>query len=92
MIGLNKNERKELERQHRVSPAIGFGSSFAAGMLVFSLGGRWLDSKYDREPLFTLVGIGLGLLYGGWELWKLIVISNRQAKNTGNGEGDSDGS
>lgn len=90
MIGLKKEERKELERQRRLSPAIGFGSSFAAGMLVFSLGGRWLDSKYEREPLFTLIGIGLGLLYGGWELWKLIAISNQQSKNTGSEEGNPD--
>lgn len=87
MVGLNKDERKELERQRRVNPAIGFGSSFAAGMLVFSLGGRWLDKKYDQEPLYTLIGIGLGLLYGAWELWKLIIMSKMRA---GDVEEDSD--
>lgn len=92
MIGLNKEEQEELERQRRVNPAIGFGSSFAAGMLIFALGGRWLDGKYEKDNLFTLIGIGLGLLYGGWELWKMIAIRTQREKKVSNDRGDSDGS
>lgn len=83
MIGLKKEEKKELEKQRRLNPAVGFGSSFAAGMLVFVLGGRWLDRKYENEHLFTLIGVGLGLFYGAWELWKMIMISNQRTKNDG---------
>lgn len=78
MMGVDKEQYKEMERQRRVNPAIGFGSSFAAGMLIFSLGGRWIDNKYGHDRLFTLIGIGLGLLYGAWELWKLIMITGRR--------------
>ena len=68
------------EPRKRTNPAVGFGSSFAGGMAVFGLGGHWLDGKFDKEPLFTLLGLGLGLFYGGYELWKLITFSNREAK------------
>jgi len=61
--------------------AIGFGTSFAAGMALFGLGGHWLDERYDREPLFTLLGLFLGLFYGGWELWKLTSASKQQSRN-----------
>ncbi|MDF7823151.1 AtpZ/AtpI family protein [Pontiellaceae bacterium B12227] len=76
----NKKDRKRASAKELASPAVGFGSSFAGGMAVFGLGGHWLDRKTGHEYLFTLLGIGLGLLYGAWELWKLITISNRQAE------------
>ena len=60
------------------NPAVGFGSSFAGGMAVFGLGGHWLDEKTGREPLFTLIGVGLGLFYGAWEVWKLVTMSNQK--------------
>ena len=62
----------------RVNGALGFGSSFAGGMALFGLGGHWLDTKFDKEPLFTLLGIALGFIYGGWELWKLVARSNQR--------------
>lgn len=83
MPGMNREDKKSLAEQRHSSPSVGFGSSFAVGMALFALGGHWLDVKYDREPLFTLIGVGLGFLYGAWELWKLIAMSNEQAANKG---------
>ena len=79
MPGLHQEDKKALTEQRRAGPAVGFGSSFAVGMAIFAFGGHWLDKKTGRESFFTLIGIGLGLLYGAWELWKLIVMSNEQA-------------
>ena len=76
MIGPDKEDGTSFEERRKINPAIGFGTSFAAGMALFGLGGHWLDTKYDKEPLFTLIGIGLGLFYGAYELWKLIQITN----------------
>jgi len=82
MIGPDKHHGTSFEERRKISPAIGFGTSFAAGMAVFGLGGHWLDTKYDKEPLFTLMGIGLGLFYGAYELWKLILITSRSTDET----------
>ncbi len=70
--------KKSHAEKRRAAPALGFGTSFAGGMAVFALGGRWLDLKTGRESLFTLIGIGLGFLYGAWELWKLIAITHQR--------------
>ena len=80
MLEENRDGGKSVAPRKRVNPAVGFGSAFAGGMAVFGLGGHWLDRKTGHESLFTLIGIGLGLLYGAWELWKLIAFSNQQAE------------
>jgi len=81
MPRLNRENKKSLAEQRRAGPAVGFGTSFAVGMALFALGGHWLDVKTGRDSLFTLIGIGLGFLYGAWELWKLIAASNQQARD-----------
>ena len=87
---LRKNE-EELEAKRTAGAAIGFGTSFAVGMALFGLGGHWLDVKYDREPLFTLIGLFLGLIYGGWELWKLTNASNAQSSDSEDSHRGKDG-
>ena len=53
-------------------PGVMFGSSFAVAMGIFAwLGHRW-DEKTGRAPLGVLLGVGVGLLYGAYEVWKLI--------------------
>jgi len=79
MTDCSQSKEEELSAKRRAGAAIGFGTSFAAGMAVFAFLGHALDKKTGRESLFTLIGIGLGFLYGAWELWKLISASSRQA-------------
>jgi len=78
MLGRNREEKKRPSEPRSLNPAVGFGTSFAGGMALFALGGHWLDVKFCKEPLFTLMGIGLGFVLGGWELWKLVVATNRR--------------
>ena len=92
MTEVDRNEKKAPAEKSPFSGAIGFGSSFAIGMAIFALGGHWLDKKTGRESLFTLLGVGLGLIYGVWEIWKLVTFSNRDDTRDDqpkNGEGDS---
>lgn len=49
------------------SPAIGLlgiGSYLATSIVGLTLVGHWLDGRFDREPLLTLVFLGLGLVVG----------------------------
>lgn len=80
MIRFNRVNQQLSPGKSRVNPAVGFGTSFAAGMALFAFAGHALDVKTDREPLFTLIGIFMGLVYGGWELWKLITAENQRAE------------
>ena len=37
------------------------GLQIALPTVAFTLGGRWLDRRYDTSPLFILLGLGLAL-------------------------------
>ena len=43
----------------------GAGMTFVVAVLVFALGGFWLDQKLGTTPLFLLVGFGVGA-FGGF--------------------------
>jgi Putative F0F1-ATPase subunit Ca2+/Mg2+ transporter len=59
-----------------VGPAaslLGIGWFFAIAIVIGVLVGRWADSATGLEPVFTLVGIGVGLavaMAGGFRLLK----------------------
>lgn len=56
----------------------GIGWFFGLSIAIFGGLGYWLDGKTGLEPLFTLVGFGLGLavaLVGGYRM--LIPFINR---------------
>jgi hypothetical protein len=62
------------------------GINFAVGMGLFSFGGYKLDQKRGDGNLFTLLGMFLGLIYGGYEVWKLVRIQNEDEPSSSEGE------
>ncbi len=51
--------------------AISFGFNLVSGMIVFSGIGYWIDQRKGTE-YWTLIGMFVGLLYCGYEAWKLL--------------------
>jgi len=51
--------------------ALGIGFTWAAAIALFTLGGRWLDTRTGGGIFWTLCGAMLGLVYCLYELWKL---------------------
>ena len=43
-----------------------------AGPAVGFLAGRWLDEKFETEPLYLIIGIVLGFASAGFEIYKLV--------------------
>jgi F0F1-type ATP synthase assembly protein I len=46
---------------------LGIGTYVAVCIVLGTLGGRWLDSQFETEPLLTVIGLFLGLalaIYG----------------------------
>lgn len=81
------------ERQRSfVGAAISFGTTFAVGVAVFAGIGWWIDSKRGGETQwFTLGGIFAGLLFGAYELWKLLRLldeADESAKKKKDGTGE----
>jgi len=52
-----------------------FGLTLAIGIGGFTYLGIWLDKKL-ATGFWTLIGVFLGLIYGGYEIWKLIKKTN----------------
>ena len=51
---------------------VSLGLNIATGIVVFSLGGFFLDKKYNSAPAWTMAGVLLGLVYAGYEVWKIV--------------------
>jgi F0F1-type ATP synthase assembly protein I len=60
--------------------AWGMGCSVVASILISVIGGLLIDQATDRTPLFTLIGVGLGLLLAGYQLWELAQLSSKAGK------------
>lgn len=63
-----------------LGPAQGLGCSIVASLLVFILGGLFLDQYFDTVPLLTLIGVGIGLFAAGYQLYELTLINRRDRK------------
>lgn len=62
------------------NPALSLGYTMTAGMLVFAGLGYWIDQKRGSDYFWTVCGMFMGLIYSGYEVWKL-VRTPRQEKN-----------
>ncbi|MCR4336708.1 MAG: AtpZ/AtpI family protein [Candidatus Omnitrophica bacterium] len=51
---------------------LSLGLNVAAGFFVFTLIGYFIDQKRGEGHLGILLGMAIGLAYGGYEIWKLI--------------------
>ncbi len=89
MSAQDQGKKEASTEKSRSANAIGFGTSFAVGMVLFTVAGRALDAKTGHEHLFTLIGIGLGFLYGAWELWKMAAWSNPEIHDEEHGQKNS---
>lgn len=71
-----------LKEPEKVNPgtqaAIGLGYQMLAAMGVFVGGGWYLDHRRGGGHLFTLIGVALAFVYGGYEVWKLVRMMNRE--------------
>ena len=87
MRPVDKHYRKMMR-----SPALAFGTSFAAAMGLCAYGGYKLDQKLGTQDRWVLIGVLVGFLYGGYELWKIVRLNEEQEKvethSSGPGKGE----
>lgn len=58
--------------------AMMLGTNLAAAMAVFAFIGYYVDNKRGGGITWTLCGVGLGLVYGAYEIWKTIILLNSE--------------
>jgi hypothetical protein len=60
-------------RKQEPSPwaLVGIGMEFAGVVVLFTLGGMWLDGKWGTSPLWTLLALGFALVGSIYNLWRV---------------------
>ena len=61
---------------------VGVGFYIAGSILLGVLGGLWLDSRFNTEPVLVIVGLLLGLVVAFWGVYQMLLpfIRNQQDK------------
>jgi ABC-type antimicrobial peptide transport system permease subunit len=65
------DEKRQAKERTALGLALGIGFNVAVPLALFVVGGVWLDSTFKIAPLFTLVGVFLGLFASGYYLYRL---------------------
>jgi len=67
----SSQESKTAQRR-KLATALSLGYNLAAGVAIFTLFGYFIDRRRGGGQFWTLVGIFMGLLYGAYEVWKVV--------------------
>ena len=60
--------------------ALGLGCSIVTSIILWVVGGILLDKWLDTAPIFTLIGIALGLVTAGYQLYELAQVGQKERK------------
>ena len=60
----------------------GLGCSIVASLVIFIVGGIFLDQFLGTTPILTLIGVAVGLVAAGYQLYELTLI-NRKDREAG---------
>lgn len=74
------NRRSERDLQ-KIATATTLGFGVAVSLAVMVGGGVWLDGRLDMAPVFTLIGLALGLLSAGYQLYELALLGREDQDN-----------
>jgi hypothetical protein len=69
---------KDQERLGAVGAATGIGCSIVVTLIVMIGGGIVLDRVTGMSPVFTLIGVAVGLIGAGYELYELAQIGRKE--------------
>ncbi len=57
---------------------VGLGGLLAGTVVAFTVLGLVVDSQTDTSPVFTLLGVGLGIVLGGLGFWVRVRAALRE--------------
>ncbi len=58
-----------------LAATMGFGIAISLAVLVG--GGVWLDTRLNSAPWWTIIGLALGLIAAGYQLYELVLASRK---------------
>lgn len=75
--GLTPEDRTEL---NQVAVASGLGCTIVASIVLTIGGGVLLDAALNTAPLWTLIGVAVGLIVAGYQLYELAQMGRRDRR------------
>ena len=61
-------------------PYVNASYTLIAAIAMFGLAGWWLDSRYNTEPLFLIIGLFFGLGIGFYSFIKVMINTEKSEK------------
>ena len=55
----------------------GVGLQFAASLVIFLLGGQWLDQRFGTSPVFVLAGVFIGGGAAFYSMYRRLVAAQK---------------
>jgi len=74
----------------KVAPYLNIGGIFAGCLLIGVFLGRYLDGKWDTEPLMLLIGSFLGIASGFYHFFKIVLHLNDVQRKHGDKDNDDE--
>ena len=62
----------------------GIGFYIGGSIVLGVIAGRWLDSKLNSEPIWTIVGLILGVIVAFYGVYRMILPNISKKQNKGN--------
>src|ERR1700712_4450100 len=75
-----EDERLKRTRLRLIGLSLQLGSTVVGALVIFLLGGIWLDRRLGTSPLFLLVGMVLAFIAIGYNLYELATIGTTPRK------------
>lgn len=64
-----------------IGAAQGLGCGIVASLIVFIGLGIFLDRQFDTIPILTLVGVAIGLIAAGYQLYELALVGRKDRES-----------
>lgn len=71
----------QVQQAKLVGLATGMGCSVVASLVIFIGLGIFIDQWFGWSPVFTLIGVGVGLIAAGYQLYELVLVSDKHRPN-----------
>jgi F0F1-type ATP synthase assembly protein I len=75
-----EEDRLKRTRLRLIGLSLQFGFTIVGSLMVFLVGGIWLDRRLGTQPLFVLVGMVLAFISIGYNLYELATIGSGPRK------------
>jgi ATP synthase protein I len=62
-----------MDKSRLVFRLLGAGLYIGLSIFLGVVGGAWLDRKLDTQPIFVIMGLGLGLIVAFWGFYRMII-------------------